>query len=278
MRSEQNAYAARDALFSELDKLEAYDPETSAVIRQEVEAMVEKAIMAVEAYSADQRVLGNALTAEARGHITAVDEQLAGLVDRLQAVSQETSREALSRVEKAADLSLIIVALAIVIGILVPIIVLSSITVPLRKLVNAMSAITGGNLEVEIPAGGKDEIGAMARTLSLFRDSLRERDRLEAERQKAEAAARRAQVQLTEAIEAVSEGFALFDPDDRLVLCNERYRELYADLGIEIEPGNAFRLDYPERGRERHHRRCGRAAGGMAGRTARASPKPSKPP
>jgi PAS domain S-box-containing protein len=37
----------------------------------------------------------------------------------------------------------------------------------------------------------------------------------------------RSRNQLTEAVESVSEGFALFDADDRLVLCNRRFRAIY---------------------------------------------------
>ena len=50
---------------------------------------------------------------------------------------------------------------------------------------------------------------------------------------------------LSEAIEAISEGFVLFDSDDRLVLCNETYRRYYADaVGKEaatrLEPGASY--------------------------------------
>ncbi|MBW2671771.1 MAG: PAS-domain containing protein [Deltaproteobacteria bacterium] len=46
---------------------------------------------------------------------------------------------------------------------------------------------------------------------------------------------------LVDAIENSSEGFAFFDPDDRLVLCNTRYKELlYPNTDIDIEPGAAF--------------------------------------
>ncbi len=68
----------------------------------------------------------------------------------------------------------------------------------------------------------------MTRTLALFRDSLVECDRLAGERERAEAALAQAQKQLVEAIEAITEGFALFDADDQLVICNSRYRDLYA--------------------------------------------------
>jgi PAS domain S-box-containing protein len=42
------------------------------------------------------------------------------------------------------------------------------------------------------------------------------------------------------AFEAVDEAFALFDPDDRLVFCNERFRELYAASAAVIVPGVSF--------------------------------------
>ena len=39
----------------------------------------------------------------------------------------------------------------------------------LTRLVEATEAITGGDLDAEVPQGGRDEIGALARTLALFR-------------------------------------------------------------------------------------------------------------
>ena len=49
-----------------------------------------------------------------------------------------------------------------------------------------------------------------------------------------------ARQRLIDAIESISEGFAFYDADDRLQLCNTRYRELlYAGTDIEIEPGTS---------------------------------------
>ena len=45
------------------------------------------------------------------------------------------------------------------------------------------------------------------------------------------------QVHLREAIECISEGFALYDADDRLVLCNERFRNLWGYSDSEAAPG-----------------------------------------
>ena len=49
-------------------------------------------------------------------------------------------------------------------------------------------------------------------------------DELRAARDKA----RHARRQLVEAIEAISEGFVLYDSEDRFVLCNSRYRDEYS--------------------------------------------------
>ncbi len=43
------------------------------------------------------------------------------------------------------------------------------------------------------------------------------------------------------AVESISDGFVLFDPDDHLVLCNQKYRELMAPLDDVIVRGTRFR-------------------------------------
>ena len=60
--------------------------------------------------------------------------------------------------------------------------------------------------------------------------------------EQAEASERaiQSQTQLTQAIESISEGFALFDPDDRLVLCNSKFRMSFARVADRIVPGSRF--------------------------------------
>ena len=45
---------------------------------------------------------------------------------------------------------------------------------------------------------------------------------------------------LRAAIDAIDEGFVLFDPDDRLVYCNEKYREIHVGLTDQVVPGVSF--------------------------------------
>src|ERR1700693_1535434 len=52
--------------------------------------------------------------------------------------------------------------------------------------------------------------------------------------------ATQAQTRLTDALGSISEGFFLFDADDRMVLCNSRYRELYPGLADLMRPGLEF--------------------------------------
>ncbi|RWE09408.1 MAG: HAMP domain-containing protein [Mesorhizobium sp.] len=110
-----------------------------------------------------------------------------------------------------------------------------SLLARLGGLSQSMLAIAGGDLRAPLPAAGHDEIGRMAEALRLFRDTAVEVEEKNL-REVAEARQR-----LIDAIESISEGFALYDSEDRLALSNSRYRELlYSDLAIELTPGTAF--------------------------------------
>ncbi|HYZ34579.1 MAG TPA: PAS-domain containing protein, partial [Crenalkalicoccus sp.] len=63
--------------------------------------------------------------------------------------------------------------------------------------------------------------------------ALRQRERIEAERA-------RARQLLENAIESMSDGFVMFDAEDRLVAANRRYRDLYAVSAHLIAPGAHF--------------------------------------
>ena len=53
-------------------------------------------------------------------------------------------------------------------------------------------------------------------------------------------AADSARRRLGDAIESINEGFAIFDADDRLVLCNQTYLSLWPDVADRIVPGARF--------------------------------------
>jgi class 3 adenylate cyclase/PAS domain-containing protein len=58
---------------------------------------------------------------------------------------------------------------------------------------------------------------------------------------RAEQARQRSERRLVDAIESISEGFVCYDGEDRLVICNSRYRDLlYPGLEIDLVPGTTF--------------------------------------
>ncbi len=60
------------------------------------------------------------------------------------------------------------------------------------------------------------------------------------EQKEAEKARRRSEQRLIDAIESISEGFSLYDAQDRLVICNSRFREFYPSVADEARPGITF--------------------------------------
>ena len=60
------------------------------------------------------------------------------------------------------------------------------------------------------------------------------------ERKRAAAESKRSAELLRAAIDTIDEAFVLYDPDDRLVFCNDRYREIYPRMAHLMVPGADF--------------------------------------
>ncbi|WP_018260733.1 ATP-binding response regulator [Methylobacterium sp. WSM2598] len=218
-QSERNAAEARKKLDAQLSVLAKTDPTTAAQIATEVAAFAETANKGVDAYTNDQRVIGNSLVAEARRHGIAVDRILAQLDDQLSGQAHSARDLVLARTMTATRVSFIVVGLAIVFGIGLTALVLHSILVPLRQVVKSLSAISEGRFDVPLPETRDAEIRGIVRVIALLRTAQAERERLtrEAEHQR---------LILEDAVACMQEGFALYDRDDRLVMANARYSEM----------------------------------------------------
>jgi signal transduction histidine kinase len=196
MLSERNAASARARIEQDLDRLARHRPRAVAAVRRELVQYHQLAHKAVDEYTNDHRVIGNALLAQASEHSVEVDRLLSAIV-------AEQSREAVAAREHvvavaaaATRVSRIVVSAAVLVGALLTFLVLRSIAVPLRRLVLAMRGLNAGDLAVAIPAAGPDEIGAMARTLAAFRDTLQELRQLIEEQRRRENELRAAHDQL----------------------------------------------------------------------------------
>ena len=165
--------------------------------------------------------------------LTSAVEELVG-----QAEGEMTSASSAAREVQAWSTALLFAGIGLSLGSAVLILWLyvgRNLVGRLTALSDSMLAIAGGNLEAPIPADGRDEVAEMANALVVFRDTAMEVRRSNL-REISEARRR-----LTDAIESLSEGFALFDAEDRLVVSNSRYREvLYPGTADVIEPGVRF--------------------------------------
>jgi signal transduction histidine kinase/HAMP domain-containing protein len=172
--SERNAAAARQQMERHLDALALREPQAVTQIRAELAQYEKFARRAVDEYTNDRRVIGNSQLAQASLHSVAADQLLTEIANRLTREALAAREQVVRQARRAARVSRIVVVAAILVGAFLTLLVLRSIAVPLRQLVVAMNGLNAGNLDVAIPRAGPDEIGAMARTLAAFRDTLDE--------------------------------------------------------------------------------------------------------
>jgi len=240
--SETRARQAKDEFDKSLATLEPYDPAAVAAIRAELDSVVSLSMKAVDSYTQDHRVIGNSIMARARTHIAAVDKQLTTLVDRLGDDAAKASVAAHQNANQAVRTSWIIVVSGGLLALALTGLVLRSIVVPLGSITDAIGALTAGRTDVELPHETHHEIGAIVGALTLLRDGLLERDRLNAERVQAmrnlkiardRARASSRLLQLT--FNHMAQGVAMFDGDRKLVAWNEQFGDL---LGLPDEMMN----------------------------------------
>jgi signal transduction histidine kinase/CheY-like chemotaxis protein len=143
----------------------------------------------------------------------------------------------------------IILAIGAIIGLLLSIVatvlVSRSIVTPIQSVTNVMRQLSSGDTEVEIGYRGRgDEIGQMVEAIKVFRKNTIEMRAMEIENLETEKKnlkeIREARSRLTDAIEAISEGFSLYDAADKLIVCNSRYKNLFASHIDVMEPGTTF--------------------------------------
>jgi signal transduction histidine kinase/CheY-like chemotaxis protein len=218
-QSEQNANAGLQRLTNKLDEFGRTRPELAAELRKELAQFELYAARAVEQYTDDRRVVGNTMLARARQHSIVIENRLSQVASDL---NDEAAAERAQVIADAAETTRVILLTAlgaIVLGFIITLIVLRSISRPLAEVVDAMGALTRGDLNVAIPAAAPDEIGVMARTLSLFQDSIVERARLTTEAEEHVAALR-----IT--FDNMSNGILMFDNQMKLAAWNRQVAAL----------------------------------------------------
>jgi adenylate cyclase len=157
----------------------------------------------------------------------AVDLDLQDLSAAISYTASNMSTQLYSDAEWTESIVIIITLAALVISTFVAVVVGQSIVRPIKFITDVMQRLSAGETNVEIGYRDRyDEIGQMVGAIDVFRKHMIERHVM--------------QQTLTEAIEAISEGFSLYDAQDRIVACNTRYREMFSYGNAATLVGTSF--------------------------------------
>ena len=145
----------------------------------------------------------------------AVDTDFRDLSAAISYNANDVSTALYSAAEWNKSLIIEITLAGILISTFVAFVVGRSIVRPIESITDVMQRLSIGEINVDIGhRDRRDEIGRMVDAIEIFRKNIIERRAMEQT--------------LTEAIEAISEGFSLYDAEDRIVVCNTRYREMFS--------------------------------------------------
>ena len=168
-----------------------------------------------------------------------LSKRLTVTVDSLVDAASKDISAANEEASAIVRLSTLIVVLAVVVSLVSSVLIVwlyvgRNIVARLTALSDRTFSLAKGDLKSPLPQGGGDEIGRMAEALSVFQATAVEMEEANLKE------IREARARLTEAIETISEGFSLYDADDRLIISNSRYRELYSSVSDIVVPGVSF--------------------------------------
>jgi len=145
----------------------------------------------------------------------AVDATFQNLSNGMSGTALGLSNQLYSDAEANIDLVILVTIVGFLISGFVAVVVGQSIVRPIEAVTDAMQRLSAGEINVEVGhRGRRDEIGRMVEAIEVFRKNIIDRRAMEQT--------------LIEAIEAISEGFSLYDADDRIAVCNTRYKEMFS--------------------------------------------------
>jgi adenylate cyclase len=182
---------------------------------------------------------------EADDKFAALATDIKGMANTVAWTTDQISKDLYTDAARKKIILTIGAIIGLLLSIIATILVSRSIVTPIKSVTNAMQQLSSGDTEVEVGYRGRgDEIGRMVEAISVFRKNAIEKrameiDNLETERKNLREIAE-ARARLTDAIESISEGFSLYDADDRLVIFNSKYKNNFAAHADIIKAGTSF--------------------------------------
>lgn len=185
-----------------------------------------------------QAIMSAAAESSSDPEIEKIHDDLLDELRWAQILSQQESIHAQEQMVEAGQTSITVTALVagtvIVLGVLLSINTIRNISDPIKQLSEAATRLAKGSFDTRVPDARQDEFGELARVFNYMAAELQEIYSSIEERAGA------AESRLFQAIEGIPEGFVLYDADDRLILSNERYRQMRTEIADLIVPGARF--------------------------------------
>jgi len=168
-----------------------------------------------------------------------LSKQLTATVDSLVTGARKEINDANAAALSVVNFSTLAVIVAVVLSLVSSTLIVwlyvgRNLIARLRELSDRTFALAAGDLRSPLPPGGGDEIGHMAESLAVFRDTAVAMEEANLKE------IRETRLRLTEAIEAISEGFSLYDSEDKLIICNTRYKDFFSGHRDKMVPGTPF--------------------------------------
>ncbi len=182
---------------------------------------------------------------EADDKFAAIATDIKGMTNTAAGTTDQISKELYSDAARKKVILAIGAIIGLLLSIIATILVSRSIVTPIKSVTNAMQQLSSGDTEVEVGyRGRRDEIGQMVEAINVFRKNTIEMRAMEIENLETEKKNLReiaeARTRLTDAIETISEGFSLYDADDKLVVFNSKYKNNFAAHSDIIKAGTSF--------------------------------------
>ena len=129
-----------------------------------------------------------------------------------------------------------VLALGGTLGVLISMVVLllvgRSIIAPIRSITRGMQDVPAERVHIDAGYRNRqDEIGQMVRAIVLFQQTLGQQ----------EEKVRAQNLQLDAALSNMVQGLCMFDAEQRIVIANARYAEMYGLTRDQVKPGTSFR-------------------------------------
>ncbi|MDH3580096.1 MAG: PAS-domain containing protein [Hyphomicrobiales bacterium] len=170
-----------------------------------------------------------------------LSQELSETVDQLVGQAKGNITAAIANANQSQQFSISVVMVVVALSLTCSILIVwlyvgRNLVARLTELSVSMESVAGGDLRVELPDDSRDdEIGRMTKALTVFRDTA-----VEIEESNLREIAQSRQ-RLLDAIESISEGFCYFDSSDKLVVANNRFRDLmYPGIENAIIEGTIF--------------------------------------